>query len=265
MSKKKDDKPKTPKVKKPKEPKAPKEPTVPKADAPGTPIIIPITDPPSFQYDLSHWTLTVPGQTAIVRADDLVAGFQSPKYFHLMSDGSLAFVATTAGFTTANSNYPRSELREQIMPPSNARNWELFGRHELVAECNVVKLSAAKKVIIGQIHSYQGNAYPLVKLFHRNGNIELDVKRGPLDNTDDHYKFAAQPLNQWFDYSIRIRYGVLYVTVNGKEQEVTLNEDWDSNSFYFKAGCYCIDASGHATDYAEVRFNKLEVSHGTQQ
>jgi hypothetical protein len=243
-----------------KSPKVPKTPKTPKT--PPAPAVQPVAEPPSSLHDLSHWTLTIPGQSTIIRAADLVAGYTNPKYFYLLSDAAMAFRATTAGFTTANSNYPRSELREQLLPPSNSANWELAGRHVLDATCRVAQLSAAKKVIIGQVHAYQGNAYPLVKLFHRNGNIELDVKRGPLDNTDDKSKICAMKLGTWFNYQIIIEGTELMVRVDDHVLSQKLNPDWDSNSFYFKAGAYCIDASGDPKDAAEVHFSHLSVSHG---
>ena len=135
--------------------------------------------PPGSNFDLSHWYLGLPidssggtsGTSASISVVQLVSGYVHPSYFYTGTDGSMVFWAPVNGATTSGSSYPRSELREQIVPGDNYSNWSGYGTHVLSAQCKVTQVPSVGKVIIGQIHSYSRKARPLVKLQFFKGRI----------------------------------------------------------------------------------------------
>ncbi|MCU0789347.1 MAG: polysaccharide lyase family 7 protein, partial [Verrucomicrobia bacterium] len=162
--------------------------------------------PPGQNFDLTHWYLGLPvdssggtsGDSASISASQLVAGYSNALYFYTGADGAMTFWAPVTGATTSGSDYPRSELREQISPPSNDINWSGYGFHILNATCRVTQVPDSKKVIIGQIHTKTGDARPLVKLQYNNGTIEALVKvyaSDTMPNTDNKLTFQNVGLN----------------------------------------------------------------------
>ena len=71
--------------------------------------------PPSGNFDLSHWYLTLPESGApIIEPARMAAGYTHPDWFYTGADGAMVFWCPVIGGTTLNSSYPRSELREMI-------------------------------------------------------------------------------------------------------------------------------------------------------
>ena len=74
---------------------------------------------PSDNFDLSHWSLTLPDQGAsVITPAQLTAGFTN-SWFYSGADGAMVFWCPVTGGTTSASDYPRSELRELLNPLSN--------------------------------------------------------------------------------------------------------------------------------------------------
>ena len=228
--------------------------------------------PPGSNFDLSHWYLGLPvdslggtnGSSASIPALQLVAGYSNASYFYTGADGAMVFWAPVTGATTSGSSYPRSELREQIKPPSNGSNWFGFGTHILDAQCRVIEVPATKKVIIGQIHGYTGDARPLLKLQYNNWTIEALVKTNSSFDGDWKFTYANVGLSNNINYQIKVVDGLLSTTVNGttKSTNIFLNDsDWDTNTLYFKAGSYCQDNDGPTNEGARVAFYSVSVSH----
>jgi hypothetical protein len=229
--------------------------------------------PPAGNFNLTNWYLGLPvdgsggtnGASASISAATLTAGYSNALYFHTAADGAMVFWAFCNGATTSGSSYPRSELREQISPPSNSSNWIPLGLHQLNAQCRVTQVPSTGKVIIGQIHCYTGNARPLVKLQYNNGVIEALIKTN--SNFDPDYKFYFQNvgLSNLVNYQIRMENGLITTTVNGSNQTINVfltDPDWATNGLYFKAGSYCQDNSGtNDSEGARVAFYALARSH----
>jgi hypothetical protein len=218
--------------------------------------------PPGGNFDLTHWYLGLPvdssggttGDSASISAAQLVAGYSNALYFYTGPDGAMTFWAPVTGATTPGSSYPRSELREQIFPPSNDLNWRAYGTHILDAQCRVKQVPSTKKVIIGQIHTKTGDARPLVKVYASD----------TMPNTDNKLTFQNVGLNNPVSYVIRMENGLATVTVNGlsKSTNVFLTDpDWANQEFYFKAGSYCQDNSGTSSEGSRVAFYLLSRSH----
>ena len=223
--------------------------------------------PPGRNFDLSHWYLGTPdpGQSLSISAADLMAGYTN-QWFFTGPDGAMVFWAPVTGGTTANSTYPRSELREQINPPDNSVNWSAAGAHILDAQCKVTRLPSTGKVIIGQIHGVLGAARPLLKFVFTSDTIDAQVKQKPSADTDVHVLFPNVPFNSLITYRIVLQDGVLTMTINGVTQSVDIfanDPAWADQTFYFKAGSYCQDNSGPATEGAQVEFYQLSAAHGT--
>src|SRR5215211_5122437 len=94
---------------------------------------------PAANFNLTNFYLGLPvdisggvtGDSASITAAQLTAGYSNALYFYTGPDGAMTFWAPVTGATTSGSSYPRSELREQISPPSNSSNWFGFGTHTL--------------------------------------------------------------------------------------------------------------------------------------
>jgi len=220
--------------------------------------------PPSGNFDLSHWKLTLPdADSTEIPAAQLMVGFTN-SFFFTAADGAMVFSCPVAGGTTPGSAYPRCELRELLLPSNEAVNWTGFGTHILNAQCRVMQLPSTRKTIIGQIHSFGGNAYPLVKLQFNSGKVEALVKTSPNSPADTSLPFANIALGTRIDYQLKVVDGLLSMTVNGINQSVNVFQTdpaWTNQTFYFKAGNYCQDNSGTANEGAVVSFHRLSVEH----
>jgi hypothetical protein len=228
--------------------------------------------PPGENFDLSHWKLTLPvnasgtngGKATEIQASQLVAGYANDDYFHTGTNGTMDFWCPVNGATTGGSSFPRSELRELLDPTNPAVNWTAHGTHILEARCRVTEVPSSQKVIIGQIHSYSGKAKPLIKLQFYKGRIEALVKVSPTKGKDRKLIFPQVGLNNGIAYQIKVQDGLLDVTVNGVTQSENIfqkDADWENQTFYFKAGDYCQDNQGPATEGARVSFSLINVSH----
>jgi hypothetical protein len=219
--------------------------------------------PPGERFDLRHWKLTLPDAEASEVQPAELARYSSD-YFFSTEDGAMVFRAPVSGGSTKNSSYPRSELREMINPDDDNQNWTADGTHVLSATCQVVNMPDQGKIIVGQIHGFQ--ARPLVKLQWQEGKINALVKRYvDGDNEDIKYTFRSTPGDEAFRYQIRLRDGVLEITVN--DESITHNvystdSRWRDVGLYFKAGAYVQDNEGNGTaEVGEVHFTDLATSH----
>jgi hypothetical protein len=244
----------------------------PAGDEPAAPKPASQQSPTRPGIDLSHWKLTLPvdeagkpdGKAVEVSPSRLTSGYTSADFFYVDEHGSLVFRCPVSGAKTKSAKYPRSELREMLDPGDAAVNWPLRGTHLLDARCQVNEVPSSQKIIIGQIHSYSGEARPLVKLQYSKGRIEALVKISPSRDEDRKLTLAEVGLNRDIAYQIKLHDGVLSVTVNGQTQtaDVAGNDaEWAKQTFYFKAGAYVQDNEGPATELARVTFSRLEARH----
>ncbi len=224
------------------------------------------------EIDLENWKLTLPvdvertfeGKAAEISAAQLAAGYED-KYFLTESDGSIVFWCPVNGATTEDTEFPRSELREMLDARDPSVNWTSRGTHTLEARCRVMEVPSTGKVIIGQIHSYTGKSKPLVKLQYYKGRVEALVKMSPNAGKDRKLTFPEVGLSGDIAYQIKLRDGVLSITVNGATQTENIVEndgDWANQTFYFKAGAYTQDNEGDDSEGARVVFSMLNVGHG---
>jgi hypothetical protein len=222
------------------------------------------TKPPSGNFDLSHWKLTLPDAVASeISPAQLMAGVTNSS-FYTGADGAMVFSCPVTGGATSGSVYPRCELRELIDPGDDNVNWTGYGTHLIKAQCKVTQIPSSRKTIIGQIHSYSGNARPLVKLQFNNGKVEALIKQSPNSDSDTLASLATVGLGDLITYQIKLVDGLLAMTVNGTNRSLDVFESdaaWRYQTFYFKAGNYCQDNAGPTDEGATVWFYELSVEH----
>jgi hypothetical protein len=111
------------------------------------------TAPPGSNFDLSLWELQEPigaaGSPTIISPAMLAAGYQDSYFFTDPIDGAMTFWDPENGVTTADSSYPRSELRE-MNADGSAANWPVAGTNVLAATVAITEVP--DHVCIGQIH-----------------------------------------------------------------------------------------------------------------
>ncbi|WGL16177.1 polysaccharide lyase family 7 protein [Microbulbifer bruguierae] len=153
--------------------------------------------PPSSNFDLADWYLSVPsdndgnGKADSIYEGELNSGYGNSSYFYTGADGGMVFRCPVAGYkTSTNTSYTRSELREMLRRGNtsistqgvNKNNW-VFGsapasaRHAAGGVDGILRATLAVnhvtttgdsgqvgRVIIGQIHA---NDDEPVRLYYR--------------------------------------------------------------------------------------------------
>lgn len=242
--------------------------------------------PPSGNFDLSHWYLTLPvdsnggfsGVPVNINTPTLMNGYEymdpnggDKKYFLTGGDGAMVFQCPWNGAQSSGS--PRSELRE-THPDGSLYNWtagSAGGEHNLDAVCAVNAVGFGK-VIIGQIHGKEPNI-PAIILRYDNtvtpSRIYCTVYRSPAGGMTDVFYFAGVPLDSAIVYNLKMvgsaNSVMLYMTVNGVTQSVNMYANdpaWATTTFYFKAGAYYANPESGVT--SQVSFYDLFPSHAGQ-
>jgi hypothetical protein len=225
--------------------------------------------------DLSRWELQEPvgspGAPTTISSAMLQAGYHDAYFFTDPSDGALTFWDPENGVTTANSSYPRSELRELDATGAGA-NWAVMGQSVLSATVEVVQVP--DHVCVGQIHIgsalYAGLAAstkPLLELYyHANGDVVVGIEASPSGGSQTDTTLGNVPLGTRFTYVIALTgdgtgNGTIAITVNGSQQTFPMPSGFVGYGEYFKAGDYDQSAGTDPTVGATVKFFALSVSH----
>lgn len=253
--------------------------------------------------DFNHWKVTLPVDednngkpdefqpTSLINHNYTELDELKPFMYDDSTDTSVVFYTYPAGSTTANSHFPRTELREQLTPGNNYDNWmvpdggimEEVLKVESISD-NLESTNYDKNiVIVGQIHGvisqedmatygFSSNAAPpLLKIKWVDGNVKA-YKKSLIDETttgidlynsdewsDISYNFGYVGFDK-FSVKIDVSYGKIIVTVNGAShvfEDISLQK-WPFEN-YFKAGNYLAATNSEA--FAYVKFYQLEVSH----
>jgi len=217
--------------------------------------LIPPT-PPAEDFSLANWTLQLPlaqgGSVQQVTGDKLEAGYTS-EYFQSGTDRSMIFWCPVNGGTTANSHYPRSELR-QTAPGGD---WTFAGDHELRASCKVLVVPSSGRVIIGQIHGHLDQS-EIIKLEWDNGKVYAAVE--PDRAGEIQLALGAYKLGDSLVYSIHMQAGMLDVQVGSRSVKYDYTAaTWKTDTYYFKAGAYTQDNAGSPSEGAKVAFYSLQT------
>jgi hypothetical protein len=238
---------------------AEKPPPKPKAAPPPPPEPVIPVDAPSHVLDLTNWKLTLPIDTPHAGVPDEIkqpelASFVLHPYFW-RSGGGVVFRAHAGGVTTANSGYPRSELREMAAGGSQNASWaNTAGSHSMTIRQAITHVPDAKPhVVAGQIHDGSDDVI-MIRL--EGSRLFVEGSSNDLGELDPNYALGTP-----FTVQVIAQDGQIYVHYNGAHKVSYARAGGD---FYFKAGCYTQsnpsrgDAPGA---YGEVIIYSLHVSH----
>jgi hypothetical protein len=216
---------------------------------------------PGGNFDLSVWSLQLPvgspGSPTTISASQLKGstGYSNPSYFWTdKNDGSMTFWAPEKGVTTPNSNYARSELREN-------GEWALAGKHTLSAQLRITQVT--KNVCVGQVHLGTGGSStkPLLELYYRsNGDIYLGTENSP-DGGQTLHKITNVAIGVKWTYVINVTGNTINLTVNGAKTSYAVPSSFNAYKQYFKAGSYNQSSSDSTSNGAKVKFYTLTVTH----
>lgn len=218
--------------------------------------------------DLNTWNLSVPvGQPAMtISSPALAAGYQD-RYFQNIR-GKLFFFTPLAGSTTtANSKYPRTELRE-TQADGRVRNWTYpSGDHYLRTGVTVTQVPSSGRIVIGQIHAYQ-QLTPMMKLEYRMspttgiGSVVAIVRLTPAGKNLVYTIGNEIQLNQRFTYVVSLsNKGLMSIWVNKSKWSTPVGEEWATYPLYFKAGVYVQDNEDSGGEAGAAVFDNLRVEH----
>ena len=248
------------------------------------------------EIDLSNWKVTLPiGAPLEVEPPEILnyANNELLKDFMFddAQDSSLVF-KTYPSASTANSSYSRTELREQMVPGSNATNWTFEQGARMKGTLAVSEISQEidgdfHRTIVMQIHGRltntqrdligedDNNAPPVLKIYWQEGKIRVKTKvLKDLSATseeiletiawgdDEGYFFSEEVGFEKFTLEILVSEGRMEVILN--EGESVVYDDihmtkWNIFENYFKAGNY-LQTQDEAS-FATVKYFNLLVEH----
>jgi len=253
-------------------------------------------DPPSDNFNLSKWKLTLPvtknayygsgGSSAAEvkpgncngsnNVTSLDRGYEDASYFYTASDGTMAFVTPlVGGGSTPTSSYVRSELRELYdwnpCDSDSAANWTPSGKHTLSATLRVADYyNSDPQTVVGQIHA-KDSSKALLKLQWDGPtkDIRAIVNEDPDSGNPFSLDFGLIPGTSDWSYVITQDGDKLSISVTYNGNTVTksvtfgsggMSTKWRNHEYYFKAGNYA-QADKSSGGRFEVRFSALNVTH----
>ncbi|MDQ1283920.1 MAG: Alginate lyase2 protein [Patescibacteria group bacterium] len=224
---------------------------------------------PAQILNLSNWKLTLP----ITVANDSeapkdifqpeLATFEMPPWFNLSSDKKgVVFRAPVNAPTTANSDYPRTELREMADGGKEEAVWpSTSGTHTLFLDQAITAVPQNKPdVVAGQIH---GDDDDLIVIRLEDKKLFVARSRANLATLDENYTLGKR-----FTIKFIAKDGEISVYYNGGAAPVYILEK-EVKEAYFKAGvytqsnCETEEAADLCNDnnYGEVIIYEAVVTH----
>ncbi|HYO53634.1 polysaccharide lyase family 7 protein [Archangium sp.] len=255
--------------------------------------------PPSGNFDLSHWKLTLPDASE-VSASTLSNGYELENTFHTDPvTGGMVFRCPNLADTTTNSSYSRTELREMLAPSGSAsapaNNWVMSTSSStaksaaggvdgtLRATLTVDRVSttgdSAKvgRVIVGQIHG--PDSEPIRLYFHKRPSDSrgaIYFAHDTPSNSNTYHPIIGDPgnlnptngvlLGETWSYEIKVVGQAMTVKVTPQGRATvtatfTLESGYNNLGMYFKAGVYNQNNTGTADDYVQATFYSVTHTH----
>jgi poly(beta-D-mannuronate) lyase len=256
--------------------------------------------PPSGNFDLSHWKITLPDATE-VSASTLSHGYELENTFYTDPvTGGMVFRCPNLADTTSNSSYSRTELREMLDPSGGsasapANNWVMSTSSSsakaaaggvdgtLRATLSVDHVSttgeSAKvgRVIVGQIHG--PDSEPIRLYFHKrpsDARGAIYFAHDTPSNSNSYHAIIGDPnnlnpsngilLGETWSYEIKVVGQNMTVKVTPKGRATvtatfSLESGYNNLGMYFKAGVYNQNNTGTASDYVQATFYSLTHTH----
>ncbi|MEP1490234.1 MAG: polysaccharide lyase family 7 protein [Algibacter sp.] len=251
--------------------------------------------------DLSHWKVTLPVTNAKGKPYEIgppeISNFASNEvarpYMYIDSTkGAIVFHAMPTESKTANTKYTRSELREQIEPGNNNKNWTFADGAYMKGKLSMAETTRGSdgkyhRTIIMQIHGRltneqrdligqkDNNAPPILKIYWDNGKVRVKTKLLKNLNAtneellhedawddDEGFNFEQEVGFGKFILEVKISEGKMVIILNKNEYKVYESihmKRWGVFENYFKAGNYF--QSRDEGSYSKIRYYELEVSH----
>jgi poly(beta-D-mannuronate) lyase len=243
------------------------------------------SQPPSDNFDLTHWKLTLPSASEI---DPWVLSntyTRANTFFTDSRSGGMSFRCPNIAGTTANTHYSRTELREMLAPTSaagdDANNWTTSIGGRLKARLRVDRVSttgdAGKvgRVIIGQIHG--PDTEPVRLYFDKapgeaKGRLYIGSETVSGKNTFStdivgNKNGDGIALGELFTYVISLKGTLLRIDIIRNSGALTntyiknIDPKYQGLNLYFKAGVYNQNNTGANTDYVQATFYALTHTH----
>lgn len=224
---------------------------------------------PSQVLDLTNWKITLPIDVDNNNKPDEIlqaalSTYSQAEYFHVNTNvDGVIFKAHAGGFTTDNSGYPRSELREMTSNGTALASWASNdGKYhvmELTQRINHYP-DVKNHVVAAQIHDANDDIF-MLRLETKKLFLEFQGVDGGIATSDyvlgTTYKFKVVVYKDTMKFYFN---DALFYT---KVQSFS--------GAYFKAGVYtqsaCLGSkkvTGESCDaYGEVEIFKLSTFHGT--
>jgi hypothetical protein len=206
---------------------------------------------PGQNFDLSGYKLQTLDGSLQLKQVSPIGSYTDPYFYTDSSTGAMTFYVPSGAGSTANSEYPRSEMR------GNA-TWRMGGTHTLSASMKVLQQPATGKIIIGQIHGEQTGGSELLKIRWTNGDVLMGVKQHFADPEQQILIKSGLALGDNIDYAIKLVGSTVTVTVNGTSKSYTYDAaSWSAIDLYFKIGAYSQDSSADGS-HAKVAVTALQ-------
>ncbi len=229
--------------------------------------------PPGANFDLNAWKLqTLDADLKFIEKTpfELETGYTSPFFYSDSTDGSMVFRVPSNGSSTANSSYPRVELRQVL----DGANWSLSDQteHYLTAEYKVISVAQPKPgIIIGQIHGYEDES-ELLKLRwtgYKPGQCYIEARFELNDATRAEYGVTLATglsLGDLVSYTITMKAGKITIWLNGVSATQTYTTAYfgTTDTYYFKAGAYLQYNGSNPVYYGKTQFYKLSLAKQPQ-
>lgn len=228
----------------------------------------------SDNFDLENWKITLPVGNKKGKALEVKnLNDYEHEYFYASPEGAMIFAADVKNsVSTKNSKYVRSELRE--MEGDQRAFWSLEEGGTLSATLSInetpIKHNGdSGRIVIGQIH---GEDDELTRLYYEDEKIYFENEKAGSKNKELRFQLknedGEQPniaLDDIFSYEITARNKTLDVSVihdNETYESITkINDVWQKDLFYFKAGLYLGVNEKSGFGEGQVSFYGLDFSH----
>jgi hypothetical protein len=242
--------------------------------------------PPSSNFDLTHWKLTLPSAKEIMPWTLSQSYSLANTFYTDTRSGGMVFRCPNIASTTTNSNYSRTELREMLDPmnsdaKADSNNWTMAVGGRMKARLRVDRVSTTGdsgkvgRVIVGQIH---GPDTEPVRLYYSKKPTEakgrMYIASETMSGSNSYSTDIVSNLNgdgialgELFTYVITLKGTLLRVDIIRNAGAVTntyvknIDPNYAGKNLYFKAGVYNQNNTGTSTDYVQATFYTLTHTH----
>jgi hypothetical protein len=206
-----------------------------------------------------EWNLGIgyPSGHVDIEPDELEGGFSEAPYFYVTEDGAWVHfqVPMNGGRTSANTKYPRSELREYRNGAKASWNGG-SGTHVMSYKAKVIHMEDDKpEIVIGQMHDSEDDTLQI--------RCEGTTWRASINGTEHPTTLGNFSWGTEVAVEIRLSAGTLTIKINGSTK-ITTNPGYGSGN-YFKIGAYAQqndrDQDNPSNGYASCEIRDLVVSH----